>query len=331
VQARCYAAGVFETIATCAALQVVRHATRRGIPALVAKAWLGTTATELDRASRLPAHDVTQAWEHLRDELGDITVGMRAALEWRLADLGLLGFCAATAPTFRDALKTVIEHGALLTTTGRWSFRADDAFVWSRSAAVGHRLADEVMIAGVVSAVRELTGGSPDRVELAHRAVRGDQHSAVLGCEVRFGATHNAVIVRRELLDAAPRGACTELWRYLCSRAVTELVGVRGSITDRAANVIAERLRASARRPDIDEVARDLGLGTRTLRRRLAQAGTSFRSLSTRVCLDQAANALATGDTSCTEAALAAGYSDSSAFARAWRVHRGDRPSRAKH
>lgn len=85
-----------------------------------------------------------------------------------------------------------------------------------------------------------------------------------------------------------------------------------------------------AARPDHDwtvgEAARAMGLGGSTLRRRLAEAGTSFRDIVTRARME-AARRLIAGGAGAGEAAEAAGYASRSHFARQYRAAHGTLPS----
>lgn len=80
----------------------------------------------------------------------------------------------------------------------------------------------------------------------------------------------------------------------------------------------------------VEAVARSLGLGASTLRRRLKEAGAPFRDilLSTRMVAAQ--TLLETSDYSVTAAAQAAGYTSRSHFARRFREAHGTPPSRIR-
>lgn len=77
---------------------------------------------------------------------------------------------------------------------------------------------------------------------------------------------------------------------------------------------------------DLDTVASRLFLSTRTLRRRLAEEGTSYRELLEDVRLARADAWLSDGDRSITQIGLELGYADASNFTRAYRRARGESP-----
>jgi AraC-like DNA-binding protein len=314
---------------------LLRHAVARGIPAATAAGWLGVAAPELDRPGRLPIPRVLDAWVTLRNELADSSVAVRATRGWSLSDHGLYGFYVTTAPTLRDALDVAIRSIRLCTERGTWRLVEDhDAvrYVWSWHGphTPGHALLNELIVSAFARGIRELAGAPPLRIDFMHRAPRGD-HEALLECDVRFGRPVTAIVVPRGRMTAVPRGANPPLHQFLgelAAQALAELAPV--DVQERAASVMAQRLRDHAEAPALPEVARNLGMSERSLRRRLAEEQISFRELRCRAQLERAAQLIARSDASLGEIALACGFADASAFGRAWRRHHGEAPSRSR-
>ncbi len=82
-----------------------------------------------------------------------------------------------------------------------------------------------------------------------------------------------------------------------------------------------------ARRWTSSEIGRALGLGASTLRRRLADRGTSLRKILANVRMDIAYHLLTAGSGNVSEAAVAAGYASRSHFVRRFRSVYGAPPS----
>ena len=109
--------------------------------------------------------------------------------------------------------------------------------------------------------------------------------------------------------------------RYLAQLDRTRIVG-------RARAIIVDQLPSGA--PSSDEVAAGLSMNTRTLHRRLAAEGFSFRSLLTGIRKNLADRYVADPIYQITEIAFMLGYSDSSAFSRAFRGWFGESPTAAR-
>lgn len=323
------------TTAHDSAKVLVRHAVTRGIPAATAASWLGVLPDELERPGRLPLARVLAAWLTLRDELADNAVAARAMTRWTLADHGLFGFYLGSAPTLRDALAAAVRSSRLLTDRGGMSLVEDGAlarlcWTWNGAETPDHTLSNEVIVSGVALAIREL-GGAPLRVCFTHRAPgKSSEHAALLHCDVRFAQPHTAVELERARLDAVPRGANRALHDFLgglAHRALDELGAP--ALRDRAVGLVARRLRDGGELPTLPEIARNLGMSERTLRRKLAEHQLSFRALRCEAQLAHAEALLVDGGASLSEIALACGFADASAFGRAWRRSRGTAPSRS--
>ncbi|MFD8980464.1 AraC family transcriptional regulator ligand-binding domain-containing protein [Streptomyces sp. NPDC059564] len=154
------------------------------------------------------------------------------------------------------------------------------------------------------------------------------EYATLFACPVRFGAgltvaafdAHwlTAPLVRDEAaLDAMLRRAPFDLLsRPEYGTTVAEQV--RRSLT--------QRLRDSPRLPELGEVAARLAVSPATLRRRLRQEGTSFQQLKDHVRRDAAIAGLAESGEPIAELAARLGFSEDTAFHRAFRRWTGTTP-----
>lgn len=143
---------------------------------------------------------------------------------------------------------------------------------------------------------------SPDLVEaLGHAA------STIADAGVQAGVRTHRLAELLALLQAAPAA------RSLFERSLTETA--------------TWHIAAAPSEPwSVGRLARALGIGASTLRRRLGAEGTSFRALLAGVRMDAAARALGDGASSLA-AAEAAGYASRSHFARVFRARYGANPA----
>ena len=82
--------------------------------------------------------------------------------------------------------------------------------------------------------------------------------------------------------------------------------------------------------PDVSAVARELGLGDRTLQRRIDDDGTTFRKLLLEARQELAREYLNRPDIDVAEVAYLLGYEDSNSFYRAFRTWEGTTPSQLR-
>jgi len=83
----------------------------------------------------------------------------------------------------------------------------------------------------------------------------------------------------------------------------------------------------AGRRWKVGELARDCGMSTRSMQRRLGQGGLSFSKLVRAVRVHEACRLLTAGDASITMIGFCAGFSDSAQFSRDFRASTGMKPS----
>ena len=218
-------------------------------------------------------------------ELGDPTLGIRFGTRVGGAGFGLLGVATATAPSLAQALRHLQRFESLTSTLGRVAARREGRLVtlaWRPSQPVAPAVVEGIL-GGWVSFGRYLLGEHVDvqGIAFAHgRATALSAYEQAIDCPVRFGATETSVTFAAELLDARPRFAdaaingAIDRWLDRCTVAVAAPSG------QQAARRVAQLL-AALPLADVDEprVALLLGIQRRSLQRRLAAEGTSFRAL----------------------------------------------------
>jgi AraC-like DNA-binding protein len=132
------------------------------------------------------------------------------------------------------------------------------------------------------------------------------------------------------MLEAVPRFANPALAAHFEQQAARLLSETRGAETlvDRARRIIANSLPSGE--PSTLAIAKQLGLSERTLRRALAAEGASFRGVVDGLRQERARILLEDRRNSIAEIALALGFSELSAFSRAYKRWTGRPPSEAR-
>lgn len=261
----------------------------------------------------------------------DHSLPLRYATLLRPDDLGALGLALKTAPTVRDALLRLVRYILVLSDTLQYELHLGDTatFVMVRP---GHRrgaqLANECALGAVVSVLRQITGVElrPEAVTFRHRAPTSvTAHTAFFGCPIHFASDSNSVRFAPDTLDTRTQLADEGLSTFL----LAELDDLKRSSSDqslesRVYSAVTDSLPDGV--PRRAQVARRLGMSERTLHRRLAGVGLSFQAIARRAQLDVAEGLLAHSADSLGEIAFLAGFSDQSAFSRAFKAHTGQTP-----
>ena len=313
------------------ALHLADVVERWGIDAAQLFAGTGWTVESLaEPGARLPLPEVEVLVERARRLTGEPGLGVHLGLQMRIASHGYLGLAAMAAPTLGEAAEVAVRFAP--TRTGALSLRLDrgpdDAALVVLEHADFGRARDVVLLAlvvGVLQLARALTGGDAEhRVELALDEPAYFRRFAHLLREVRFGAGSTRVVFSREMLGArlvTADPAALRLTLEQCERELGELRLV-GRITRRVERALP---RAEGGFRTIAEVAKALHLSTRTLKRRLAEEGTTFSALLEQVRRDRAL-VLLRDELGLDEIAARLGYSDAANFSRAFRRWTGTSP-----
>ena len=144
-------------------------------------------------------------------------------------------------------------------------------------------------------------------------------HEDWFGCPVRFDADLDAILFSRETL-ARPNILGDEgISRYLISHLDAELseIAREPDLVGQARAAIAQSLSEGA--PKMAQIARGLGLSARSFHRRLSEHGMSFQSLTEETRRDLAEGLMRDESHSLAEIASLTGFSEQSAFTRAFK------------
>lgn len=314
---------------------LVQFALDHGLPGDRCLAGTGLDWQQLaDPGLAVKAEQEVQLIRNLVNGLGHIPgIGLRAGLRYRLSTRGVWGFALLSCPTLRAALAMAVryeklwnpftdfhlrESGELLTATIDESRLPEDvqAFVVDRDLGMSR------------SFMRDLIGTSLPIVSVTlRRAAPQDvtPYRELFGIEPLFGAEANVVVASAAgFLDQPLPGANTEVARQCEAQCQALLARCRsgGGVSEQ----LRRRLLASPGRiADMETVAEELHVTSRTLRRRLAEEGTSFRALQEEVREALAEQLLAEGLT-LEHVAEALGYGEASCFIRAYRRWKGVTP-----
>lgn len=269
-------------------------------------------------------------------------------------DLGALGLALKTAPSVADALARLARYVLVLSDTLEYRVEpTGDGVRFHLEGRPAHRrgagLANECALAAVVSMVRQIADRhhGPRSVRFRHPAPStsaeghdpapadrsrndptpdGAGPSGWFGCPVHHEAGVDALDFGRDVTDAVPVLADQGLSAYLLG----QLDAIRSrtpgrSFLDTVRAAVADGLPDG--QPSKAAIARRLAMSERTLHRRLADQGATFHDLATDARRTAAVALLDTGDHTLVDIAFLTGFSDQTAFTRAFKRWTGHTPA----
>lgn len=312
---------------------------RRGIDAdaLMRQAGLDVPAMG-DPMGRHSARRGLAFWQEALRATGEELLGVDVALQSLPLNFNALGYAlmasedlgqmyarlARYVHVVTDAAQLAFEadaHSGRLTISGDRSLldSADEAAVWS--------IFDYAMLS-VVRGSRMLWGRDFTPLELRLQRRRPRDHlkyERIFRCTPLYGCPDNTLVVdlatlRRPLSFAnlaVVRTSEDAMERYRSER-------LQPDLPDRLAAVLRDVLPGGE--PLQQDVARRLGLTMRSLQRRLAEHATSYREVLNRTRHQLALDYLGSGRHAVGEVAFLLGFSEVSAFTRAFKRWTGESP-----
>lgn len=289
-----------------------------------------------DPDARVPARAALELWELLPRLTQNDSFGLWLAELVGAAPLTAASWLVLSSPTLDAGLTEAIRFQRLLHDHAAGELVRDE-----RGTTYVHRIGDatfraprhaiEFGMAQLVGIVRRATGRDifPAEVRFQHaRPASLAEHTRVFGQDVTFDAEHDSVTFGRATLDLPVLTADPALGELVTAHARALLAGLPDTATwtARVQRVLgAELLRKT---PELDTVAAALSMTRRTLQRRLQDEGTSFEDVCDGLRKNLAERYLGERRLGVQETAFLLGYSDVSAFHRAFVRWTGVTPSR---
>lgn len=262
----------------------------------------------------------------------DTGLPLRYGSSIQVDDFGALGLALKTASTVREALLRLVRYILVLSDTLEYELHEElggGQFVMSRPYhRRGAELANECALAAVLSFLRQIADSkvTPAAVSFRHQPPAStEHHRAFFDCPVRFGDRVNALHLGAGTLQAPTRLGDEGLSAFILATLddLKEEKTQRG-LPAQVFSTVADSLPDG--RPTKSLVARRLGMSERTLHRRLAEHGETFQSIASRAQREVAESLLTGGNSSIVEVAFLTGFSDQSAFTRAFKGWTGQTP-----
>src|SRR5262245_58137635 len=306
-------------------------------PAPIFRAGGVDPAALLVPGKRVPVRTALRLWGMVEDAVRDPSFGIDVARQMHGAALHAVGYAWLSSATLGEAFRRFARYCRVLTEL--WRLRIDESgggtqvsFVFAPGSPRPALWLHDWLVAGMVRLCRLTSGESFAPVEVALVPDPPGQiapFSEWFRCPIAWKQDPANLLCRGEDLARSLPTANPDV-ALATEQVALEYLG-RLDRTDLVAQVrrhVLEHLPSGA--PTQAEIARRLAVSTRTLHRRLAQAGTSFEEL-----LDETRRELAIGylqrtEYSIAEVAYLLGFAQVSSFDRAFRRWTGRLPRESR-
>ena len=258
-------------------------------------------------------------------------IGLLVGLRGGAQSLGLVGRLMATAPTVREAILDLCVNQVRFIEGAVTYFTVQGGLgFWGYAVQAPPLRGMPTILDGAmgvaVSMIRQLSGLRGDHARFGHAAPGGGRaFGAVLGLPCVFDADQTCLVLPQEVFEAPVRTADPTLRRILQRQVRDYWARAQPALAEQARRALAAHVTAGE--PTLERLAGTLGIGPRTLNRRLQAESTSFRAVLDRTRHDVACQLLRTTRLPVTEIGMALGYATPPGFVRAFRRNAGQPPS----
>ena len=317
----------------------------------ITKAWAQRFAEEkiavpaLLRRARLPASlfqqekiyvttaELFALWRSVAEMSPDPGFGLKLGTELRFERSHPVSIAGVCSRSFGDALQRLARYKQLTCPeeirVHRKAQETSVEFFFIEAKEAQPDIMVDLGLSWILGVGRRGTDGeiTPLRLELSwpvkHRALL-ERH---FGCRVCFKADRNALVFLSSDLDRPFVTHNEELMTVIGTHVESELKARNASA--RIGEQVKDILRRSlaGKRPTLRDVAQELGMGARTLQRRLTDAGITFQQLVEDTRRELARHYLKQSAVELNEAAFLLGFEDANSFFRAFQVWEGTSPT----
>lgn len=318
------------------------HCSLNGLAPQRLLAEVGLPDTVLDDLdARLPFADFTKMMICAADWLQDPNLGLHLGQAFRPGYLGVQGIALLACPTVRDLVPRMVRYAALIHNAcsdeveerdGQWILHWRSNLPGNADPGRHHV---ELNFASIAVTARWLTGvqQAPSWVSFRHcPPATTHEHEALFACPLRFGAEQNAIAYPIGFLDLALLQSNPPVLRMMDMLSEQMLQKLHESAEPgwlrQCKQVIVDSLREGT--PELRRIAAALGLTPRDLRRQLADCEHNFRDLVDELRRELATHYVEDAALPLADVASLLGFSEQSAFQRAFRRWTGEAPGRRR-
>lgn len=284
----------------------------------------------------LPFDSLLSAWQSSMTLCNDHMLPMHLGANPHPSLFGWLGQMAQTAPTLGHTIELMTRYEALVNRSYRTELLQEGdllclrlalpplpvnvlrpvvEFDFMKAVSFGHFL--------MVDPKHELPG--VDSVYFRHEpAAASAVYKQMFGCPVHFGCEHNQMLLSSDALARPLPSADTELLGHMVLLAQDRMHAMVPGIVDKLERLIIPQLPYGV--PELPQIAATLAVSVSTLKRRLQAVGTNYQTVCDRLRQRMAQAYVCDPERAFLDVAFMLGFSDLSAFYRAFKRWTGFTP-----
>ena len=274
----------------------------------------------------VPAEHFFALHEMLDENLGP-GFSVRVGQEMKMDDYGVLGLSWKTCSKAGEIFERCERYFHLLSNTYVFKVEKEGdiskVLLFRDAYRRGVGLSNEATFSATVVVLKAMTETdiSPTSLSLKHEAPKDlTSYQAIFDCPVLFNQSHNYIAYKTTDLETRTAKADSSINKFLVERVEEETKGIEINafkIVSDVENLIKDALPSGI--PSIIQIGEHVGMSSRTLTRRLSDGGFTFRELIKHTQEKISKDLLQNSNNTVSEIAFQTGFSEQSAFSRAFK------------
>lgn len=295
-------------------------------------------ATLDDPAAEITPEQELQMIRNVQAALPQVTdLALEVGRQYQLTDFGIWGYALFASPSLLEGLRLALRYLDLSYIFGELNLDESGPevrlrFDYSMIPADLRQFLIERDASATVAIQRIIapraTSGLAMHLSFP-RPAHAPRYKEFFGLTPSFDAPVTEIVLDRDGLNR-PLPQANEATLRMCEAECEKLLAQRRGRSGVSAKVRAALLRQPGCAPDMERIAEELNMTSRTLRRHLAEEGTTFRELRDEVLLMLAEEMIGTAHMKLAEVAERLGFSDAAAFSHAFKRWKGITPGAAR-
>lgn len=277
---------------------LIFNATKRGISFQQACKAIDVTPEQLNDAEGYISYEKSgQFWEYAVATCGDEHLGLHIGQEANLTFFGVLGYLLQNCKSVAEAYKSIVRFNDTVSSVFQYRYEESGDQVklifnvnplYTLKYPEAARQAVELSISSFLTSMFLFTGKriTPLAVYLTCSKRTPGEYEKVLQTKVYFDSPSNQLVISKADFNLPIVKRDNSLYELFTSILLKKEITLNNqlSLKDRIMRIILTTFKGQV--PPVDAIASQLAITTRTLQRKLAQEGTTYREITTQVVQD---------------------------------------------
>src|SRR5215475_8164919 len=282
----------------------------------------------------IPSSIFAGVLEAAAQETANDYFGLHLGENYNPRNIGPLVYVVLNSPTIRTGIENFERYLRVYNEAAKWFFTSEEnqgyiRYLLTDLGINSLRHSNEHGMTIAFNMLRMMVGShwAPKEVQFAHEAPKQtSEHLRIFNAPVSFGCKTNAIVIDRQFVEREVPAADQRLYQIL-KRYLDQVL----SEMPREDSLLASVRRATAETMrdgnlNLARVAKQMAMSARTLQRQLKERGVDFKQVTDETRRRFAINYLKERKNTLTEVAFLLGYSELSAFNRAFKRWTGSTP-----